>query len=110
VSAAAIAPDKAYLQKLLDGWATRNPDGQTQYYAQGQHLFFDDSPLKYNNWDEYRRGTIAGFKDVESASIKMNDDAQFHCDAKNISWSAATVNMTFHFKSGKGFKGVYRWT
>ncbi|HEY3928531.1 MAG TPA: nuclear transport factor 2 family protein [Candidatus Koribacter sp.] len=103
-------PDKAYLQKLLDGWATGNPDGQTQYYAQGNYLFFDDSPLKYNNWDEYRKGTIEGFKDVAWSKIRMDDDAQIHCDAPNICWSAATVDMTFHTKDGKESHGVRRWT
>ncbi len=103
-------PDKAYLQKLLDGWATGNPDGQTQYYAQGSHLFFDEAPLKYNDWDEYRKGTTEGFKGVQSSTIKMNDDAQIHCDVKDLCWSAATVNMDFHLKDGKEVKGIYRWT
>ncbi len=103
-------PDKAYLQKLLDGWATGNPDGQTKYYAQGPLLFFDEAPLKYNNWEEYRKGTTKGFKDVQWSTIKMNDDAQIHCDVKDLCWSAATVNMDFHLKNGTEQKGVYRWT
>jgi len=103
-------PDKAYLQKLLDGWATGNPNGQTQYYAQGQLLFFDEAPLKYNNWEEYRKGTTEGFKGVKSSTIKVNDDAQIHCDAPNVCWSAATVNMDFLLKNGQELKGTYRWT
>ena len=29
------APDKAYLQRLLDGWNSMDPSVMTQYYAQG---------------------------------------------------------------------------
>lgn len=38
------AVDKAYLQKIWDGWATLDPAGQKQYYAQGPHVFFDIAP------------------------------------------------------------------
>src|SRR3981081_3686865 len=45
------AVDKAYLQKIWDGWATLDPAGQKQYYAQGRHVFFDIAPPKYASWD-----------------------------------------------------------
>jgi len=44
------APDKAYLEKLLAGWSTGDSASMAQYYAQGDLLFFDVSPLKYANW------------------------------------------------------------
>src|ERR1700761_8672400 len=51
------APDKAYAQKIWSGWATMNSDNQTQFYASGPHVFFDDEPLKYDNWEDYRKTT-----------------------------------------------------
>jgi len=51
-------PDKTYLQKIWDGWATLDPSNQGQYYAQGPHTFFDIAPLKYGSWDEYQKGVV----------------------------------------------------
>ena len=48
-------PDKAYLQKIWDGWSTLDPANVAKFYASGPHTFFDIAPLKYGSWDEYRR-------------------------------------------------------
>ena len=50
------APDKAYLQKIWDGWSTLDPANVAKYYATGPHTYFDIAPLKYNSWDEYVKG------------------------------------------------------
>src|ERR1700752_4141061 len=50
------APDKAYMQKIWDGWSTLDPVSVAKYYASGPHTFFDIAPLKYNSWDEYEKG------------------------------------------------------
>jgi hypothetical protein len=42
-------PDKTYLQKIWDGWATLDPANVAQYYATGPHVFFDIAPLKYGS-------------------------------------------------------------
>src|SRR6266853_657198 len=77
-AAGATKIDKAYLQKIWDGWATLNAAGQKQYYAQGPHVFFDDTPLKYANWDEYESTTSKELAEYKTASFKVNDDAQIH--------------------------------
>ena len=41
------APDKAYLQKIWDGWSTLDPANVAKFYASGPHTFFDIAPLKY---------------------------------------------------------------
>ena len=56
-SAAAPAPDKAYLQKIWDGWATLDPSNTAKFYATGPHTFFDIAPLKYSSWDGRPRST-----------------------------------------------------
>ena len=47
--AAGPAPDKAYLQKIWDGWSTLDPTNTAKFYATGPHTFFDIAPLKYNS-------------------------------------------------------------
>ena len=56
---AVAAPDRAYLQKIWDGWATLNPDNVAQYYASGPNAFFDIAPLTYSGWDEYKKSSKA---------------------------------------------------
>lgn len=103
------AVEKAYLQKIWDGWATLNPDNTAQFYAKGPHLFFDIAPVKYNSWDEYYAGVknvLAGF---QSATFKVNDDAQIHSAGKSV-WVAATVASDMVEKSGKHDMSTMRWT
>ena len=72
------APDKAYMQKIWDGWGTLGPANVASFYASGRHAFFDIAPLKYGSWDEYQAGVknvLAGYK---SAKFTVNDDAAMH--------------------------------
>ena len=39
------APDKAYLQKIWDGWSTLDTANVAKFYATGPHTFFDITPL-----------------------------------------------------------------
>ena len=51
-------PDVAYMQKIMDGWDTLKTENVAGFYQQGpDHVFFDDSPLKYNGWQEYQTST-----------------------------------------------------
>ena len=66
-------PDKAYLQKVWDGWGTLDPANTAQFYAPGQHTFFDVAPLKYNSWDEYEPGVKKELADYKSAKFTVSD-------------------------------------
>ncbi|SRR5579872_2439739 len=102
-------PDKAYLQKIWDGWATLNPDNVAQYYATGPNTFFDIAPLKYNSWDEYDKGAkglLAGYK---SAKFSVNDDLSIHPHG-DLVWATATVKDEMTDKAGKVQMGNLRWT
>jgi ketosteroid isomerase-like protein len=103
------APDKAYLQKILDGWSSMNPANQKEYYAQGDRLFFDIAPLKYNNWSEYQSGVTELFKSYNSMKLTLNDDAQIHHEG-NLTWAAATVKEDAVTSTGKHELGTFRWT
>ena len=107
-STSAAPPDKAYMQKILDAWATLNPDNVAMYYATGPHTFFDIAPLKYNSWDEYQAGVktvLAGYK---SAKFTVNDDASIH--AGDPAWATATVSSEMTTKAGKVEMSTFRWT
>jgi ketosteroid isomerase-like protein len=103
------AVDKAYLQKIWDGWATLDAAGQKQYYAQGPHVFFDIAPLKYASWNEYEPGVTKVLEDIKAARCTVNDDAQIH-KAGDTYWITATVAYEMTHKSGKVDMGNFRWT
>ncbi len=56
-SAAPAPPDKAYLQKIWDGWSTLDPANVAQFYASGPHMFFDIAPLKYEQLGRICKGS-----------------------------------------------------
>jgi ketosteroid isomerase-like protein len=103
------AVDKAYLQKIWDGWATLDPAGQKQYYAPGPHVFFDIAPLKYASWDEYQTGVTQVLANYKAATCKVNDDAQIH-KSGDAYWVTSTVAYDMTQKSGKREMGNFRWT
>jgi ketosteroid isomerase-like protein len=102
-------PDKAYLQKIWDGWASLDVSKQGQFYAQGPHTFFDIAPLKYGSWDEYQKGVVNVLADFKSAKFTVNDDAELHPAGEYV-WGSATVKEDATMKSGKREMGNFRWT
>jgi len=102
-------PDKAYLEKLLAGWSTGDSASMAQYYAQGDLLFFDVSPLKYANWSEYQKGTADLLKNYKSFKLTLGDDAQVHQDG-DVAWSAATIKEDAVTTAGKHEMATWRWT
>jgi len=102
-------PDKAYLQKIWDGWNTIDPAKVAQFYAQGPHTFFDVAPLKYRSWEEYQKGVKKEFADYKSATFTVNDDAQIHPAGEYV-WATATVKEDAMLKSGKREMATFRWT
>lgn len=106
---APAAPDKAYLQKIWDGWSTLDPANAAQYYASGPHTFYDIAPLKYSSWDDYQKGVktvVAGYK---SAKFTVNDDAEIHPHG-DLAWATATVAEQMTTTAGKVEMGNFRWT
>lgn len=108
-SSAGPAPDKAYLQKIWDGWSTLDPANTAKFYATGPNTFFDIAPLKYNSWEEYEKGVkgvLAGYK---SAKFTVNDDASIHPQG-DVVWATATLKEEMTSKAGKVDMGNFRWT
>ena len=103
------APDKAFMQKIWDGWSTLDPANTAQYYATGPHVFFDIAPLKYGSWDEYSKGSQALITAYRSAKFTLNDDLAIHPHG-DLVWVTATVSSEMTEKSGKIDMGNFRWT
>ena len=103
------APDKAYLQKIWDGWSTGYPANVAKFYASGPHVFFDIAPLKYGSWDEYEKGVKVVLSGYKSAKFTVNDDATLHPHG-DLVWGTATVNYEMTTKAGKVEMGNFRWT
>jgi ketosteroid isomerase-like protein len=108
-SAAAPAPDKAYLQKIWDGWSTRDPANVAKFYATGPRVFFDIAPLKYGSWEEYEKGVRTVLSGYKSAKCTVNDDAVFHPHG-DLVWATATVSNELITKAGKIEMSTFRWT
>jgi len=102
-------PDKAYLQKVWDGWSTLDPSNAAKYYATGPHVFFDIAPLKYNSWDEYAKGVLGIVAGYKSAKFTLNDDVAIHPHG-DLVWVTATVAEQMTTKAGKVEMGNFRWT
>jgi ketosteroid isomerase-like protein len=103
------APDKAYLQKIWDGWSTLDPANVAKFYAPGPHTFYDIEPLKYSSWDEYVKGVQSLAAEYKSAKFTVNDDADIHPHA-DVVWATATVKEEMISKAGKVEMGNFRWT
>ena len=103
------APDKAYLQKIWDGWATLDTANVAPFYASGPHTFFDIAPLKYSSWDEYQKGVREVLADFKSARFTVSDDAELHPAGKYV-WGTATVKEEMTHKNDKVDTGAFRWT
>ena len=103
------AVDRAWLQKIWDGWATLDADGQRRYYAQGPHVFFDVSPLQYGSWDQYQSTVSKELAEYKAAKFTVHDDAQIH-KSGDAYWVTATVASDMTQKSGKREMATFRWT
>ena len=102
-------PDKAYLQKIWDGWAALDGSKQAEFYATGPHLYFDLAPLKYASWDEYQAGVAKLLDEYKSATLTVNDDAEIHT-VGDTAWVASTVKADMVKKTGKREMATFRWT
>ena len=104
------APDKAYLQKILDGWGSGSVEGQAQYYAQGPHVFYDVAPLKYDSWVVFLFGVLFVLGVFLFVKFHVTDDLQVHKATPTTYWGTATLDFEMKHKSGKVDMGKMRWT
>jgi ketosteroid isomerase-like protein len=102
-------PDKAYVQRIWDTWATLDPAQEAQFHASGANVFYDESPLKYNSWAEFQSGVSKILDTIKSGTFTVNDDLQLH-PAGDYVWGTATVKEDLVMKDGKRDMATLRWT
>jgi len=102
-------PNKAYLQKIWDGWAALDPSTQGQYYAQGPHTFYDIAAAQIQQLGRVQKGVVNVLADFKSAKFTVNDDAEIY-PAGDHAWGFATVKEDATMKSGKREVATIRWT
>ena len=108
--AAGPAPDKAFMQKIWDGWSTLDPANVAQYYASGPHTFFDIAPLKYGSWDEYQNGREGCARRLQEREVHgERRRLQIHPHG-DLVWATATIAEEMTTKAGKVEMGNFRWT
>ena len=108
--ATATRLDKAYLQKIWSGWDTLDASHQTQFYAQGPHVFFDEAPLKYDSWNQFETGVAKILTSIQSATFTVNNDVQIHPTGGNVVWATATISQHALLKDGSRDNATLRWT
>jgi ketosteroid isomerase-like protein len=107
--AAGGGPDKAFMQKVWDGWSTLDVSNVSEFYATGPHVFFDIAPLKYASWEEYQKGVVNVIADFKTAKFTVNDDVELHPAGQYV-WGTSTVKEDATMKSGKREMSTFRWT
>ena len=103
-------PDKPYLQRIWSGWETLDASHQTQFYAQGPHVFFDEAPLKYDSWSQFETGVAKILTSIKRATFTVNNDAQIHRAGNNVVWATATIAQNALLKDGSRDNATLRWT
>lgn len=107
---AVAKPDKALMQAIWDAWATLDVSNPKKFYAKdGPFPFYDITPLKYSNWQEYEDGVQSVLASFQSAKITVNDDAVIRSQG-NGALGTATVHMETTDKEGKATPMDLRWT
>jgi ketosteroid isomerase-like protein len=96
--------------KAYQNWAALNPDANDAYYAADPNLtYFDLAPLKFANWDDYKKGVKKGNEALESAVLKVSDDLAVHHKG-NFAWATYTWSAELRFKDGKVQNATVRGT
>ena len=98
------------LAQVTENWSAMNVDANDAYYvADANAVWFYFAPLQYAGWNAYKEGVKKIFAEVQSASIKMNDDAVVHRRGK-VAWVTYTLTAELRAKDGKVTKGEGRGT
>jgi ketosteroid isomerase-like protein len=100
----------ALMQKIFEAWSSTDASGVAQYYAQEpKRVFYDITPLKYDDWQEYASGYKKLMADYTSAKFTLNADARAH-QRGNMVWANGTWKGDLMKKDGTKEILEGRWT
>lgn len=97
--------DQEAFRSLIDRywatWSSGDLDKVGEFYDQAPNaVFFDVTPLKYGNWNEFKTGVKALFQEANSIKIGANDDFKV-TRRGNLAWTTETFHMSEALKNGK---------
>jgi ketosteroid isomerase-like protein len=113
-AAAADAEETAlrtFVPKAIASWESMDIAKVEPYYAKdADFAYFDLTPMKYNNWAEYRAGVQnAVFAPNQSLKITLNDDLGVHRRGA-LAWATVTFGADLVSKQGANTHLNGRWT
>ena len=104
------APDKVLMQRIWDGWGTLDPKNVEAFYdKEPGDVFYDITPLKYNGWADYARGTAVLRDLFSSAKFTINDDARVQSSAAGA-LGTCTIAAELTTTKGQTQNLILRWT
>ncbi len=97
--------------KILLAWGSLDIAKVEPYYAaDSDFTYFDLTPMKYNNWAEYRAGVQkVFFEPNRSVSLKASDDLRVHLRG-GLAWVTFTFGADLVSKQGAASHMDGRWT
>jgi ketosteroid isomerase-like protein len=93
--------NKKLVESYYAAWNTLNTDNPARFYAKDASIvFFDVAPLKYNGWEEYKRGVQKCIFDQTSAGkLTPNDDVKI-TRRGDVAWMTLTFHLSLTMKTG----------
>jgi len=99
-SSSDTAEFKDLITQYWKAWSTLNPDKAAAFYSKdADAVFYDVAPLKYNGWEEYKKGVLQVFAAADSATIAPNDDLKA-TRRGDIAWTSETFHGVVNQKDG----------
>ncbi len=97
--------------KIIASWESFDISKVEPYYAaDADFTYFDLTPMKYNNWAEYRAGVQkAVFEPNQSLKVRLNDDLGVHRRG-SLAWATVTFGADIVSKQGAASRMDGRWT
>lgn len=101
---------RALIQSLYDAWSDLDPAKAARFYAkEGDHVFFDITPLKYTGWAQYAEGVPKAFAAYSSGKFTVGKDLKIHRHG-NLAWGTATWTAELVKKDGTKENAEGRYT
>jgi ketosteroid isomerase-like protein len=102
---------RTLVPKVISSWESLDIAKIEPYYAaDADYAYFDITPMRYNNWAEYRTGVQkALFEPNRSIKLRLNDDLGVHRRG-SLAWATLTFGADLVSKQGAASHLDGRWT
>src|SRR5579864_13614 len=101
---------RALVPKIVSAWGTLDISKVDPYYAtDADFAYFDITPMKYDNWKDYRQGVQKAFFEPNRSIKATLDDLRIHRRG-SLAWATFTVGLDIVSKQGAASHLNARWT